>query len=341
MGIWKSWALALGLLFSSAPALASPTVTWSAPRECGDAAAFNQAVARELGARTLPGSVRIEVRPRGEAYAMQLEMRVAGDGGELLLERQLLAPTCLELRSAAISVLLVSATEARSELPVEVVGPPTAQPPTAQPPASPASSRLAVPLPHPQNPVEPEDHRDFWHFEWHLQPPMIGASAGLESGRVGEAVPRLQGHLRLPLIDSSVGILGIAAAGLYVPAERHAVDPERGGELSRAAGRLGGMLLVERGIEPFSLQLAFQGELSRVSGTGYGVTSPTTRGVWRTALVSEGELGVAFERLALGLWGELAVARDDSRYVLEGVGEVYRPSILAVGGGLRAWLRFP
>ncbi|MGE3672129.1 MAG: hypothetical protein AB7K71_20835, partial [Polyangiaceae bacterium] len=67
----------------------------------------------------------------------------------------------------------------------------------------------------------------------------------------------------------------------------------------------------------------------------------TTRGVWRTALVSEGELGIAFERLALGLWGELAVARDDSRYALEGVGEVYRPSILAVGGGLRAWLRFP
>ncbi|MEZ4376626.1 MAG: hypothetical protein R3B07_37830, partial [Polyangiaceae bacterium] len=184
MAIWKSCALALGLVFSSAPALASPTVTWSAPRECGDAAAFNQAVARELGERTLPGSVRIEVRPRGEAYALQLEMRVTGAGGELLLERQLLAPTCPELRSAAISVLLVSATEARSELPANVVGPPPAQPPPAQPPpaqppASPAPSRLAVALPHPQNPVEPRDHGDFWHFEWQLQPPMIGAGAGL------------------------------------------------------------------------------------------------------------------------------------------------------------------
>ncbi|MCA9644072.1 MAG: hypothetical protein KC492_25440, partial [Myxococcales bacterium] len=311
---------------------------------------FNQAVAHELGERTLPGSVRIEVRPRGGAYAMQLEMLVAADGGELLLERQLLAPTCSELRSAAISVLLVSATGEREGPTGEPRGPAAAPvdaapkaeaAPASQPPAGLAQSPAVPPVPHPQKPAEPEDRSDFWRFTWAPRAPLIGVGAGLESGRVGEAVPRFQGHLRLPLIDSAVGKLGLGLGGLFVPAQRHAVDGERGGELSRMALRMGGTWLVERSIEPLSLQLAFQGEVARVSGTGYGVSAPSTRGVWRTALVSEGEIGVAFERLALGLWGELSLARDDSRYVLEGVGEVYRPSILAVGGGLRAWLRFP
>lgn len=345
----NGWSVLIGwaALSLSVEARAAPALGWSAPPECGEASTFAAALERELGDRELPGPVRVEVRPQGSAYALHLELLASGDGARVVFERRLIAPTCFELRSAALSVLVVSAADVsrESETPQPVSVPASAEPPPPQPPSPEVPS--AEPRPHPQTsqpPGErhaPQDPDSFWRLAWDPGQVHVGLGAGLESGRVGEVAPRIQGDLRLPWLNTSVGKLGLATAALYVPPKRHEVDAERGGELSRAALRLGGALAVERGLEPLTLQLAFQAELARVSGTGYGVSSPTTRGVWRTALIADGEVGVALERVKLAIWGELSVARDDSRYVLDGVGEVYRPSILAVGGGLRAWLRFP
>ena len=313
------WALATPVFVLAFLAGGSPengnaevpmTLLWDAPRSCPDLAYVKQRIRALLGNdlhSRLPDVLDAQVHVRalpGGTWQLDLTTRTS----DVLGERQLAAADCAQLADAAAFVLALM----------------------INPEAGSVAAQPAVALPILSNPVASPEAA--LARRWSM-----GADFLLGTG----AVPGLaQGVGLRGSFDRSA--LGIQARGtMWLPRPAHNTDrPEVGGSFSLVTLALAGCLhsSLDRRVGG---EACLGGNLSRMAGTGLGISNPKDTVAWWPSLLADAAVRVALVRpVAARLDVEVQVPLGRPAFAIDGVGLVYKPPAGSVRAATGLEVRF-
>jgi hypothetical protein len=303
------------------------SLTWTAPAGCPASGRVVKEVDRLLGAtapRRAPLVVvaRVTAKPDG---GLRVRIEAAGSDGARVRELEAASCDALADATATILALMIDPTSvvappdvAAADAGATAVAPPlNARSVDAGPPdASAPDGRLpSAPLP--------------WAFRFGLDAWLagdVGSAPGAGAGAAGALVFSL-GPLRVDL-----GLLALPARTATVPAH-----PTLGGDVSLITGAVSACydVVPRSASHAFELSPCLGYEVGRLHASGFGVTNPGEGDMLWSAI----RPGLLFAwaplaRLAIFTRVDAAVPFVRQTFVLENVGDVYRPGIAAGRLGL-------
>jgi hypothetical protein len=318
------------------PTTASPSFSfeWHAPRACPSEADVVARAERLIGRALLPESgaqpVALVARVQALGGAWQLDLQSPN-----VQTRTVLASSCDELGDAAALWVALAIDPHFAGSPQSASSePPPASPPSAPPIALHSDPALPLPLPAEQPALMPRQQRQSdLATTPRSAPSMPWAVAALGAtwfGRLPGVAPggMIQGALWLEhwIITPALG---------FFPAQ-HVTKDGRGGDLWMGTAE------ADLGYQVFGRALApFVGvELDRMHGVGTNVQNPSSGEAWELGF--HAGLRCSY-RLRGPIWllaqGRLSLLATRPSFVLDPVGELYRPSQVGGSIGLGAEFR--
>jgi hypothetical protein len=348
---------------------------WSAPEGCADRGQILAETSRLLGDtradRTLVARGVISRTARGFALELSTEL------GESRGARRLKAARCADLTQPAALVLALAidpnalaravdpsvradgaespssgsdatslqgaVTSAVASLPpVDAAAPPRPAPLPAQEPARsapkaarPKQSKNAPPVtPSPDDPRlerrSPTSARSAPSAAF-LR---LGAGGALDIGTLPDA-----GWGAVAIVAGGYERIELEARGALYASQAKAVGASAGGDLSLLSA---GLAACYRALDIGSVSPCAGAEGSRLSGTGVGVSDPSSGAVWIwSGVVGARAAHPVSETVALWVRLDALAALNQPRFVLENVGAVHEPARVSARAGLGAEVRFP
>lgn len=301
----------IGLIASAEPQL---RMEWTAPAACPDGVVVRREVEARLGPGPHPTTLEVDgvVVRGGRGYLLRLQMR----SGISHADRRLDAVRCETLTQAGALVIAL-AIDPEAVIAQQAPDPTIAPAPTpSPPPPSPAPPRPAPPdvrpTPPPSEAPRPPARRG--------SPPAHAAARDVSAARrsagdeargpsLGAAIGFAGDYGSLvgfaPGVHAAVGV-GVdayrieAILGLWPSSEAtSASSPNRGARLALVAGGARGCrrLLPWRASDDLASLRACVGlELGRISGTGFGVSAPSSAGAFWIAPGADVEARLALAR---------------------------------------------
>jgi len=331
------------------PARAPVDLEWKIPAggECPDAAYVRGEVSRLLGEAPVPEEKRVRARAevwRGEDATWHLKLAVSGAATG---ERSVDAGTCRAIADATALVLALAIDPERVATRSGAVAPPSAasSAPSSQPTPS-ASAPPPAPAPSPSPPpasAAPAPTRAPAPVRPPPGPPrtppfFVRAEGAMDLGTLPVLAPGVGGA-----IGWRPGRLGLSLSGAYFPAV-HKLSPgsrTAGGAFDLAAFGARACFAFPIDASPVELAPCAGLDVDRVSGAAYGVRFPSSGDAVWPAIAAGGELGLHLsELLALRLGLEAAVPFSQPSFVIDAVGVIHQPFVVAGRVKLGVEIRF-
>ena len=363
-------ACVVSLAVASVAHAADPiTISWQAPEGCPDASAVRSDVDRLLGGASKEGRAPLDVvgRIEGKSRALRLVLQMKGTGTETT--RKLDATSCSTLSEAgALLVALafdpeaVAAASAAEEspkppattttptpIPTTTTTPTTTPTPIPTATTTPTATRTptATTTPIPTATTAPIDSRRprRWEASRERKPYAFGFGVGFLGD--GGSLPALAPGFRIG------AVVVLRAYELHAAFEgwprSDATLPDRstqGAKLSLFAGQIRGCRLVlpwRPVVSPVTLSGCLDIEAGRMSGAGFGVTSPSRGGAFWIAPGTSFDLRLDLPRpLGFIASAGLAVPLDRRSFVIQTPDRdvVHTPAPVSGRFGLAADVRF-